>query len=227
MTALDTEGHWFYIRQWDNYEGWIYHFSLIDCPAQWEPSFRFGESTGWIFQEPDTHSLRLRRITAGIYLPAAVKDDHWVEVTMPDLSIGYMKRSSLTGPGADIRKSVQRTAEQFLGTSYLWGGKTAYGFDCSGFVQTVFWLNDIHLPRDAWQQAEQSRPLDSGEELRTGDLVFFTSTDKIDHVGIVCDGQRFIHCSGWTQINSLDSEAPDFHPGLAEMFSGAHRVIQD
>ncbi len=150
-----------------------------------------------------------------------------MQVTLPDLSVGYAKRLDQSNSTGDKRKDIVRIAERFLGTSYLWGGKTGNGFDCSGFVQTVFWLNDILLPRDAWQQAVHSRPLSAGEELQPGDLVFFTSTDIIDHVGITYGDNRFIHCSAWTRINSLDEEAPDFHPRLAKVYSGAHRVIQD
>lgn len=164
---------------------------------------------------------------AGTNLPGMEQNTSWMQVTLPDLSIGYAKMINFPGTTGDTRKDIVKTAERYLGTTYLWGGKTGFGFDCSGFVQTVFWLNDIHLPRDAWQQAEYSRPLSGDEELQPGDLVFFTSNDKIDHVGIMSDDNRFIHCSGWTRINSLDKEAPDFHPRLSKIYTGAHRVIQD
>jgi cell wall-associated NlpC family hydrolase len=94
-------------------------------------------------------------------------------------------------------------ALEFLNVPYLWGGKSVFGIDCSGFVQLVFRLYDLNLPRDAYQQAEIGELIDS-KEARQGDLAYFTNEKgKIIHVGIVLDNETIIHASGRVRIDQL------------------------
>ncbi|HUF89013.1 MAG TPA: C40 family peptidase, partial [Gemmatimonadota bacterium] len=81
------------------------------------------------------------------------------------------------------------TAEAFLGVPYLWGGTTALGMDCSGYVQQVYRLNGIRLARDADQQAMEGRPV---EEARAGDLLFFGDA-RVTHVGLSTGDGMFFH----------------------------------
>lgn len=97
------------------------------------------------------------------------------------------------------------TAKLFLNAPYLWGGRSLFGIDCSGFTQLVYKLNGYKLPRDAWQQAEAGSPLSFVEEAVTGDLAFFDNEEgKIVHVGIVIDNQHIIHASGKVRIDKFD-----------------------
>ena len=82
-----------------------------------------------------------------------------------------------------------KTAESFIGVPYLWGGTTALGLDCSGFVQQVYRLNGVALPRDADQQAMLGRRV---EEARAGDLLFF-GAESVDHVALATGADDFIH----------------------------------
>ncbi len=99
------------------------------------------------------------------------------------------------------------TAKSFLNTPYLWGGRTHYGIDCSGFTQAVFKLQGIHLRRDAWMQAEQGETVDFLAEAKMGDLAFFDNAEgKITHVGIMLNNEQIIHASGRVKIDSMDSQ---------------------
>jgi gamma-D-glutamyl-L-lysine dipeptidyl-peptidase len=81
---------------------------------------------------------------------------------------------------------VGEMATWYLNTPYLWGGRSPFGIDCSGFTQLVYKLNGTKLKRDAWQQAEQGKALSFLEEAKTGDLAFFDNEEgKIVHVGII------------------------------------------
>jgi len=96
------------------------------------------------------------------------------------------------------------SAMQFLNTPYLWGGKNIMGMDCSGFVQIVFSLNGVSLPRDASQQIEMGTEVNFDEVL-PGDLMFFNKNEgKVSHVGIFLGDGRIVHASGSVRIDNVD-----------------------
>lgn len=107
---------------------------------------------------------------------------------------------------ADKRKSIVICAKEFLNVPYLWGGKSFFGLDCSGFTQMIYKIHDLKILRDASQQAESGEPLTFLEEAQPGDLAFFENSEgKIVHVGIVLENQKIIHAHGKVRIDHLDS----------------------
>lgn len=106
----------------------------------------------------------------------------------------------------DVRESIALTAKEFLNIPYLWGGKSFFAVDCSGFVQLVYKIHNVKMPRDTYQQAEIGEALSFVEESKPGDLAFFENSEgKIIHVGIMLDNQKIIHASGKVRIDTLDS----------------------
>lgn len=106
----------------------------------------------------------------------------------------------------NLRESIALTAQEFLNIPYLWGGRSFFGVDCSGFVHLVYKINGIKMPRDSYQQAEVGDTLTFVEESQPGDLAFFENKEgRIIHVGIMLDNQRIIHASGKVRIDTLDS----------------------
>lgn len=98
-------------------------------------------------------------------------------------------------------------AHMYLNTPYLWGGRSPFGIDCSGFTQVVYKLSGIKLQRDAFQQAEQGMTLNFIAEAEPGDLAFFDNEEgKIIHVGIVISGSRIIHAAGKVRIDKVDHQ---------------------
>jgi hypothetical protein len=95
---------------------------------------------------------------------------------------------------------------QYLNTAYLWGGRSIYGIDCSGFTQQIFRFLNIVLPRDAYQQAALGEIVGFLQEAVSGDLAFFDNADgKITHVGIMLDAATVIHASGRVRIDDIDN----------------------
>jgi cell wall-associated NlpC family hydrolase len=89
---------------------------------------------------------------------------------------------------------LARTALRFLGTPYVFGGTSSSGFDCSGFVQHVYAMAGIPLPRTADAQYDVGKPALGGP--RVGDLVFFeTYTEGVSHVGVYLGKGEFVHAS--------------------------------
>lgn len=101
--------------------------------------------------------------------------------------------------------NLKQTAYLFLNAPYLWGGRSPFGIDCSGFTQLVFKLNGTKIPRDASQQVELGLTLNFVEEAEVGDLAFFDNEQgNIVHVGLVLDNQHIIHASGSVRIDKFD-----------------------
>lgn len=115
------------------------------------------------------------------------------------------------------KQMIVENAMMFLNSPYLWGGRTPFGIDCSGFSQIVYRLNGINLPRDAYQQAEIGTTLSFVEESEAGDLAFFDNNDgKIIHVGIVLENNYIIHASGKVRIDRIDQQ------GIFNIEEGTH-----
>jgi hypothetical protein len=102
---------------------------------------------------------------------------------------------------------IRNIARKYLNAPYLWGGKSPFGIDCSGFTQMVFKIAGYKLQRDAWQQAAQGRPVKDLGEAQPGDLAFFQNGEgRITHTGIMLGDDKIIHASGKVRIDHLNEE---------------------
>jgi gamma-D-glutamyl-L-lysine dipeptidyl-peptidase len=105
-----------------------------------------------------------------------------------------------------VGEFLKQTAQKYLNAPYLWGGKSPFGIDCSGFTQMVFKINGHKLQRDAGQQAKQGKPVDF-KDSQTGDLAFFKNKEnKITHVGILLAQDKIVHASGKVRIDHFNEE---------------------
>lgn len=125
------------------------------------------------------------------------------------------------GETMSSKSNLIENAFIYLNTPYLWGGRSPFGIDCSGFTQLLYKLNGVKLPRDASQQAKVGQTLSFVEESEAGDLAFFDNEEgNIIHVGMVLDNNRIIHASGKVRIDRLD------HQGIYNVNSNkySHRL---
>jgi len=107
-----------------------------------------------------------------------------------------------------IEKKINIAAEalKFENSPYLWGGRSIMGIDCSGFIQILFKIGGVALPRDAKDQAEVGIIIDSIEKTRIGDLFFFNNeAGQIIHVGMLIEPGKIIHSSGSVRIDNIDN----------------------
>ncbi len=103
-------------------------------------------------------------------------------------------------------ETIMSISKQYLNTSYLWGGRSVFGIDCSGFVQQVYRFFNKQLPRDAYQQAAEGEVVGFLQEVKCGDLAFFDNEEgKITHVGLLYSSDTIIHSSGKVRIDKIDN----------------------
>lgn len=124
----------------------------------------------------------------------------WIKVALPDGSAGYIQRGSVSFETkrltADEICELARS-NTFQGIDYLWGGRSSFGYDCSGFVQMLYRQMGVYIPRDSKDQMRWAgfRQV-SREDLKPGDLVFFgLGADQIRHVGMCVGDDRFVHAT--------------------------------
>jgi hypothetical protein len=104
------------------------------------------------------------------------------------------------------REHIATYALNYLNAPYLWGGRTPFGIDCSGFTQMVFALAGIPILRDASQQAGLGHEISLNEAV-AHDLAFFANPEnRITHVGLMLDNERIIHASGRVRIDTLTAD---------------------
>lgn len=101
---------------------------------------------------------------------------------------------------------IKIMANKYLSSPYLWGGRSPFGIDCSGFSQNVFRLAGYSLPRDSSIQAKEGEEVIFGDH-QSGDLAFFSNDKgKVTHVGILLSRTEIIHASGKVRKDSFDEK---------------------
>ena len=107
---------------------------------------------------------------------------------------------------SEEQTALLQFASGYLRASYLWGGRTPAGIDCSALVQLAFKSINILLPRDTSQQVNNGTQIDFATEWQIGDVAFFDNEEgKITHAGIICGKDKILHASGFVRIDMLDT----------------------
>lgn len=134
-----------------------------------------------------------------------------------EVNVSGFRCEGMRVSGVKDRNSLMETASKYLNAPYLWGGRTPFGIDCSGFTQMVYALSGYQIPRDAKDQAKIGSSLSFIEECETGDLAFFDNEEgNIIHTGIVIENNYIIHAHGRVRIDRLD------HLGILNVDTGVH-----
>ncbi len=181
----------------DGYEGWMTHTLLMETDKRFAAT-RSACITTDILSSIVFGEKRIN-VPVGSSLPFFADGKGKLGNMEYSFSGHYFQRDQQQ-PGEEL---VRQLSTAWLNAPYLWGGRTPLGVDCSGFVQVIYKLMGIDLPRDAWQQAQEGEPVKKLSEAKTGDLAFFDNKEDIVHVGIILGKDQLIHASGKVRIDEL------------------------
>jgi len=204
VTVLGERSDWRYVQGPDQYFGWIRADQIFEVPGSNNAGI-VAVLLADIYERESRTSAVLERLPVGTRPPQmfkAVGTDgtnarpEWAELPLRRdaprsgfLAVADTTRDGEVPTRLPTAADYLKTAESFIGVPYLWGGTTALGLDCSGFVQQVYRLNGVALPRDADQQAMLGRRV---EKARAGDLMFF-GAETVTHVALATSATEFIH----------------------------------
>jgi gamma-D-glutamyl-L-lysine dipeptidyl-peptidase len=206
VRVVEERGDWTKIEtRVDHYQGWVEKKILIAMPDEY-------------LARPETVIARVNRLKVHVYdredteygpiltLPFESRlevieqiggaNGRWIKIALPDGRPAFIQRGDVSFETKKLTlEEMCEFSRQFLGLPYTYGGRSSFGYDCSGFVQMLYRQMCLFIPRDSKDQIKWegfvSTPL---EKVKAGDLVFFgLAEDKIRHVGLCLDGETFIH----------------------------------
>jgi gamma-D-glutamyl-L-lysine dipeptidyl-peptidase len=197
----EKDGGWIKIRSLhDDYEGWTRDNLLLEVTAKEAkivPEYVTTETANTIrFNEMTL------QVPMGSSLPGFADGKGMISGQSYILDGKYRKRNE-QHPDNEL---IKHLAFPWLNAPYLWGGRTQFGVDCSGFVQVIFKMMGIDMPRDAWQQAQKGKTVNKLKEAVCGDLAFFDDKEEIVHVGMLLNNDQIIHSSGKVRIDAIDKK---------------------
>lgn len=244
------KGH-FFVRTPDNYLSWTESRGIIPMNEtdfeNWQSSKKlvYTDLFGFAYSEASELSMPVSDLVAGNILQILDEGNGFYRVSFPDKRIGFIstKKAQLydqwknqANPNAD---QLLKTARNFLGIPYLWGGTSVKGLDCSGFTKTSYLLHGIVLPRDASQQALVGDLVDILENdtlslskalknLMPGDHLFFAAdkrTKKVTHTALYIGNGEFIHAAGLVRINSMIIGSKNYDDFQSRTLVSARRIL--
>lgn len=120
-------------------------------------------------------------------------------------------------------QKIVSTAKQYIGTPYVYGGKSPSGFDCSGFTSYVYEKNGVAIPRTSSAQSSAGTKISKGE-LKEGDLVFFgCGSSSVNHVGIYVGSGQFIHSPSTGKTVTVESLNSGYY---SKTYISASRIVK-
>ena len=217
LTVFDESEGWARMQlSRDGYVGYMPSEGLI--PDIVSPTHRVAALRTYVYPQPDGKVPPLALLSLNALLTVSGKEGRFLA-----LAGGGYVFARHASPLGKVAPDYVAVARAFLGTPYLWGGRTSLGLDCSGLVQLAAEAAGLKAPRDTdMQAAELGRPIDwSGARLRRGDLVFWEG-----HVGIMTSPEELVHANAYHMAVEVEplAEATARISALGSEITGARRL---
>ncbi len=203
---LETDHNWAYIElDFDNCQGWVERKSifLTGQEAGPKPVKKGGIK---LVSLPFITVVDLK-LGQQLILPAGSlwSDTSHHRMIHQDRAFEVVSEEGLLIPGPDV--DPEKIGRDLVSLPHIWGGRSGFGFDSAGLVQMVCRMMGTPLPRHCQLQARMGATINLMQETRKGDLAFFDNLEgEIEHVGMVLDGGRILHCHRQVSIDRLDQQ---------------------
>lgn len=240
VPVFEEQNDFYYVQNWDSYFGWISKYAVIvgdkEMAEKWQtaPRVMVIENHGVVRKSDNIGAEVIADLVPCAILKKLKRETETTKVQLPDGQTGFVETDIIVDEKMQLnvkatQEGIASLSKKYLGIPYLWGGTSVKGFDCSGFVQTVFRLHNIELYRDARKMAEMGNEISVNakcDNLEVGDLLFFGKTLKrITHVAISLGKGLFIHSEGRVRMNSLDPGHPLFNDVRLKTLLMAKRIL--
>jgi gamma-D-glutamyl-L-lysine dipeptidyl-peptidase len=238
VTLLSRRDRFFRVRGEDAHVGWVHRGYIARGEPEWALVWERGEQGEPVVSLGAEVHDQEDRVFARLPWGARVLQQGGGRILLPDGRSGHLAAGEVVAVDRLLDRfpprgeSVIRTARRWLGAPYLWGGVTPHGVDCSGLVQSVYWIHGVAMPRDSDMQARVGSEIDPGDafqKLRAGDLLFFSESRRVDHVAMSLGGSHIVHASasnGSVDMNDMAGEL-DVEAFLRGIFTHARRLLAD
>ncbi len=212
LAVLERRGDWLRVRVGDGYHGWLHAGYLALGPADWAEDWTKRAGARSVGAEIAFPEGRMR-LPVGARVTLRPRGG----VETADGRHGAVVEGDVR-PEGELRAEARHLAPPelglrwFSGAPYLWGGRTEWGIDCSGFAQAVYAARGVALLRDSDQQVTQGREVAiaaAGAGYEAGDLLFFAEEGKVSHVALWLGAGRVAHSAlsrGGVAVDALDAE---------------------
>jgi len=200
---MEINGDWWFIKSWhDDYLGWVdkKQVLLISDVCFEKLSAVKPYYSNDLVQLIHNHQLnRYMPIVFGSNIPYLNDNSFYID------DVKYTYDGEVISTKDRTVKHILEAAQIYLNAPYLWGGRSPFGIDCSGFIQMVFKVNGISLRRDAQQQAQVGETVNFISDTLPGDVVFFDNNEGvIIHTGLIIGKNKIMHASGSVRIDVID-----------------------
>lgn len=209
VVCLEEKDSWSLIKTSDDYEGWVDSIALV--PHEYQTTNVTVRTVVPLYYTKSILLGPLFTLPFGVGVKVIDTDSEWFTIELPRQEIGYIRKGNLAQLQVLHPQDLRSYCEQFIGIPYLWGGRSSFGYDCSGFSQMLYRQMGIPLPRDADPQSKDPRFHDIEQpELTIGDLIFWGHNHhEIRHVGIYLGDDEFIHATAqehrpWLRVSKLN-----------------------
>ena len=248
LKILDKEGDFYRIQTPDSYISWVDKGGIQKMDKSefdtWNASKKviFTKNFGYVYATKNSNSGIISDITLGGLLKYVSEDERFYKVKYPDNRIGFIKKNegfiyeNWLEQLQPSQENIETIAKKMDGFPYLWGGTSSKGIDCSGFTKMVYLMNGFVIPRDASQQVNAGKTVDTAltfKNLEKGDLLFFgtkateTKNQRVVHVGIWLGNNKmeFMHASGNVHMSSMDVTQPNYDKFNKNRYLGSKRYL--
>jgi len=216
VSILNKKDNWYRVAMEDSYEGWIHYFYLSTPQVNSKSGLILTNRYTPVYTQLGMDDQIQTLLSFGTTVPLLEETSGYCRIQLLNGDEGFIPAQKEIAK--QNRNDIIKLAVCLKGVPYLWGGKSSFGYDCSGFVQMVLKTAGISIPRDTGLQIKTDWLEEiSITDTQPGDLVFFSEYNRINHVAFTTGEGKIIHSSGEVKLETIIEGEQGFNSTLAKL----------